>query len=117
MTSDRSDTTVAADRWNGRNVGSLPPRVAHAMHALIVASVEHNMPVTAGEIVIYDEEARNATATGAALREARAYGLAVYTGRYWVPTNRALDLRTGLEERYLRDQDALDQKQNPEEGR
>lgn len=84
-------------------VADLPRRVAHATHALVEMSRERGMPVTAGEAVLYDEEALDARATGRALQRARDRGLAVNAGRYWVPTNLALELRTDLEDRYLTD--------------
>ncbi len=61
------------------------------------------MPVTAAEVCIYDEEALSVHSTGCALREAAHRGLAVFTGRYWVPTFLALNLRHEFEERYLCD--------------
>lgn len=60
----------------GGAVAKLPRRTAHAVHALLEASRELNMPVTSREIVIYDEEARDARSTGAALREANQIGRA-----------------------------------------
>jgi hypothetical protein len=81
----------------------IPRRTAHATHALLTASKEHNMPVTAAEVCIYDEEALSVRSTGSALREARVRGLAVFTGLYWIPTNFALDLRREFEERFLAD--------------
>lgn len=81
----------------------LSRRVSHATHALLVASKEHNMPVTSAEVVIYDAEALGVVATAAALRAAARHRppLAVFTGRYWVPTNHAQNLRSSLENRYL----------------
>jgi hypothetical protein len=86
-------------------VAALPRRCAHATYALVAASRARNMPLTAGEVVIFDEEASSAVATGAALRHAQRRGLAVYTGKYWLPTNLALELRTALEDRYLAEVD------------
>lgn len=84
-------------------VAALPRRTAHAMHALVYAGIELNMPVTAAEVCIYDSEAPNIVSTGAALREARERGLAIFTGKYWIATNEALELRSALEERFLRE--------------
>lgn len=90
-------------------VDALPPRVAHAVHALIVATAEHPpMPRTAAEVCVYDApyEALSGRHTGAALREAEKLGLAMYASPYWVATNAALELKYALEERALRDEDA-----------
>lgn len=92
-------------------VDALPPRVAHAVHALIVATAEHPpMPRTAAEVCIYDApyEALSGRHTAAALREASKLGLAWRTlsGGYWIPSTRALNLKSALEERALRDEDA-----------
>jgi hypothetical protein len=84
-----------------QNEEDFPPRVAHVMHALIEASREANMPVTASEVQVYDEEALTARSTGAALSRARDYGLCLATGRYWVPTAKGLDRRRQFEDRYL----------------
>lgn len=87
-------------------VEKLPARMAHALHALLEATREHVMPVTAQEIMIYDWEAMSPQGTGAALREAQKRGLAVAVpGGYWVATNQTNELRYALEDRALRDQD------------
>jgi hypothetical protein len=89
------------------DVEKLPRRTAHAVHALIESSRQANMPVTAAEAMLYDEEARSPRATGLALANARKLGLAVYTGRYWIPSFDALALRYPFEKRYLRETEDL----------
>jgi hypothetical protein len=89
-------------------VGNLPRRTAHAVHALLVASQEHGMPVTAGEVQVFDEEAIRVQATAKGLADARRLDLTTYTGRsggvrYWIPTVLALNLRRHFEDRYLDD--------------
>lgn len=76
----------------------ISPRVACVVHALLEQSREMNSPVTAAEVLVYDWQALSAQGTGAALREARKAGLAVFTGRYWIPTNAALDRRREFED-------------------
>lgn len=82
-------------------VAKLPSRTAHALHALLATSIERNMPVTSAEVVIYDEEAFSAKDTGEALKHAKRLGLAGFTGKYWVPSTAAYELRYELEARYL----------------
>lgn len=86
-----------------REVDNLSRRVAHAVYALVAASREHKMPVTAQEIMLYDSEAVSTKATGTALALARRKELAAYTGRYWLPTNDAYELYPELERRFLED--------------
>lgn len=85
-----------------RMVDELPRRTAHAVHALLVASREHGMP-TAAEVMVYDEEARTVHATAKGLIHARRLRLASYTGKYWIPTPTADNLRSRFEDRYLDD--------------
>lgn len=90
------------------DVTRLPRRTAHAAHALIVASNTLQMPVTAVEVMVYDEEALTLMSTTAALTHARRAGLAQYSGRYgsgryWYPSFTALDVQHQLEDRYLND--------------
>jgi hypothetical protein len=61
------------------------------------------MPVTAAEAMLYDPEAMSPQSTGQALANAQRLGLAVQAARYWVPTGAALDLRSALEDRFLRE--------------
>lgn len=88
-------------------VESLSRRTAHAVFALLESSIQLNMPVTAQEVMVYDGEALTAQSTGSALREAAKLGLAGYTGRYWIPSTRAYDLRRAFEDRYLRETEEL----------
>lgn len=91
-----------------RMVNKLPRRTAHAVHALLVASAEHAMPVTAAEVQVYDEEAIRFQATAKGLAHARRLDLAIYTGRFWIPSVLASSLRRRFEDRYLSDtQDGL----------
>lgn len=85
------------------DVDKLPRRTAHAVHALLYASYEAGMPVSAAEICVYDSEAISVRATGAALREARRLGLAEYYPPYWVASYIAGNHRKDFEERYLND--------------
>lgn len=90
-------------------VAGLPPRVAHAVHGLLVASSEFPpKPCSASEVCIYDAhwEALSGRHTGAALREASKLGLCFHAGPYWVATNLALDHKQAFETRFLRDEDA-----------
>lgn len=60
-------------------------------------------PVTAAEVVIYDDEALSARHTSRALVSASRRGLCFYDGRMcWWPTG-AYDIRGALEDRFLRD--------------
>lgn len=98
------------DHGQARRAADLSRRVAHVTHALIVASQELKMPVTAGEVMVYDGESLTIMSTTAALTHARRLGLAVYSGRYgkgryWIPSFTALDLARQLEDRYLNDTD------------
>ena len=93
-------------------VEDLPPRVAHATHALIDALQSSDSgpygPLTAAEVCVYDasHEAFSPRHTGAALREAQRFGLAAYVPPgYWIPTNMALSMKRDLERRFLRDMD------------
>lgn len=89
-------------------VSALPRRVAHATHALLEASREHNMPVKAGEVVIYDIEALDARTTGRALSRAQRLGFAACARPYWIPTRAAYDAREDLEQRFLADTETDD---------
>jgi hypothetical protein len=82
-------------------VQAFPRRVAHATYALLVASREHNAPVTASEIAVYDTEALDARATGRTLQRAARYQLAGCVGRYWIPSNSAREFERALEARFL----------------
>lgn len=84
-------------------VAALPRRTAHALYALLESSREANMPVTAAEAMLYDDEAMSPQGTGQALANARRLGLAVQAGRWWAPTGATLDMRSALEERFLRE--------------
>lgn len=92
------------------DVDKLPPRVAHAVHALMYASLPGGGggfgPFTAAEVCVYDAnwEAFSPSHTGAALREAQKRGLVIFVpGGYWTPTNLALDHRRAFERRFLAD--------------
>jgi hypothetical protein len=61
------------------------------------------MPVAAAEVQVYDEEAVRVQATAKGLAHARRLGYAVYTGRYWIPTILAHNLKSRFEDRYLAD--------------
>ncbi len=95
--------TLALDPSKVERVAALPRRTAHALHALIESSRDLKMPALAREVILYDGEAMTVRSTSAGLRHAQFLGLAVFTGRYWTPTNAALDLRYALEDRYLRE--------------
>lgn len=84
-------------------VASLSRRTAHVTHALLVCAEEERTPARADEIVIYDSEAINATSTARALANAVKENLAVKAGDFWIPSLRAHDLRSALEERFLRE--------------
>lgn len=86
-------------------VQALPRRVAHAVYALVALGRDEPYgPFTASEVVLYDEEARDARATGRALQSAAKLGWVLcIERRYWTPTCRALDRRKALEERFLLD--------------
>lgn len=88
-------------------VAALPPRVAHAAHALLVCAREEHTPATAAEVCVYDShvEAFSARHTGAALREAQRRGLAINAFGVWVPTPWAHEVQLALEERALADED------------
>lgn len=88
-------------------VDALPPRVAHAVHALMVATAEAVMPCTAAEVCVYDAnwEALSGRHTGAALRDASRRGLCGHAGPYWIASEFALDHKAAFEVRYLRDDD------------
>lgn len=64
------------------------------------------MPVTASEVMVYDQEALSPRATGSALQRARTLGLAMNAGRYWIPTNAALERTVEFEDRFLADTEA-----------
>jgi len=94
-------------------VDELPARVAHAVHALMYASLPsgggETGPFTAAEVCVYDAhwEAITPRHTAAALREAQKLGLCVYVPPgYWTPTNRALEQRRRFDDRFARDQEA-----------
>jgi acetylornithine deacetylase/succinyl-diaminopimelate desuccinylase-like protein len=90
-------------------VENLTRRQAHAAYALLQAQDEYKTPVTAEEIVVYDEEASSVRATAAALVSAQRVGLAVFVPgdgfapACWTPTQACYGLRGLLEERYLRE--------------
>lgn len=85
-------------------VAELPRRTAHAVAALLIASKDKNSsPLSAAEIMLYDDEATGPRATGNALAHARQLGLATYLGPWWIPSFAALELRHDLEDRYLRE--------------
>jgi hypothetical protein len=86
-----------------RLVAALSRRVAHASHALLVSAKENGMPVTSAEVMIYDEESFSVVQTSRSLVEAHRRGLAIWSGKYWVPTPYCHDLEGALEERYLRE--------------
>jgi hypothetical protein len=81
-------------------------RVVRVVHALLEAQREAGIPVTAGEVCVYDDGALTVRSTGAALREAARRGLAAFTGRYWLATNEAMDRRREFEDRALAQIDA-----------
>lgn len=93
------------------DVDRLPPRVAHAVYALMAAAnVSYGNgqgPFTAAEVCVYDAhwEALTPRHTGAALREAQEMGFAVYVaGGYWTPTNFSLEHRSEFTDRFLSDE-------------
>ena len=92
-----------------RTAAELPPRVAHAVHALLARLRDASGgPLTAAEVCEYDSEALSVVSTGVALGHARRYGLADSwpagrAGRVWTATRRAQDMRRDLEDRFLRD--------------
>lgn len=88
-------------------VAGLPRRTAHALHALIVAEKELQMPVTAAEVAVYDLESFSAKGTGQALSSCCKRKLAVKAGKLWICTPAGRDLTAQLEERFLRETDAL----------
>lgn len=98
--------TIPLDPAKVAEVAQLPRRTAHALHGLLVASLELKMPVKAHEVQVYDGEAITAHQTAAGLVHARRLGLAMYTGtgsRLWVATEAAQGLRYAIEDRYLRE--------------
>ena len=99
---------VAFNPEKVRIVAALPRRTAHALHALLESSREMNMPVTAAEAMLYDEEAMGPRGTAMALKHAQRLGYCFVTpGGYWVPGNATYDLRYALEDRYLRETEAI----------
>ncbi len=89
-------------------VNDLPPRVAHAVHALLATGREEGYgPFTAAEVCVYDaSEAFSPKHTGVALSHARRLGLALFIPpRFWTPSDLALDNRDAFEDRFLRDED------------
>lgn len=82
-------------------------RVAHAVHALMEVRNDPGIgpygPFKASEVVLYDGEALDARATGAALREAEKVGLAINIRGHWTATNLALDHCHEFEGRYIRE--------------
>lgn len=89
-------------------VEGLPRRTAHALHGLLEWCHNNpNMPPTSAEAQLYDGEALSARQTAAGLRHAHRLGLVAFTGCYWCPMNGAYELRSALEDRYLRETDEL----------
>jgi hypothetical protein len=86
-------------------VAALPRRAAHAVHALLEFQASAAMPATAAEVCVYDSEAVSVRATAAALTHARRLGLVIFTGRYWLATPDAQNLRAVLEDRFLAETD------------
>lgn len=85
-------------------VEALSRRVAHATHALLEASRELGMPPKASEVLVYDVESLSSRQTGCALHEASKYGLTIRVpGGLWLARERAHDLRSALEDRFLRE--------------
>lgn len=90
-------------------VASIPRRIAHVVHALI----ESSGPYAYGpgfrrtaEVLVYDSESYSVASTRAALSRGLKRGLVDRVGvrpAFWFPTNRAMDLRIALEERFLAD--------------
>lgn len=90
-------------------VKSLPPRVAHATHALLVTAKERGaVPVKASEIVIHDWEALSTQVTVNALTRAKHEGLALSIGGVWIATEKAHAVADQLEDRSFADQEARD---------
>ena len=87
-------------------VDAMSPRMAHALHGLVLASLEQKGPPTAAEACIYDFDAISPRATGQALRHAAKRGYCFANRGYWWPLNDAYALRYALEDRALRDEDA-----------
>lgn len=87
-------------------MGALPRRIAHVVHALMEAQGPYafgQMPLRAGEVVVYDGEATTARQTGNALKRARTRGLVMNAGSLWFPLPHALERKREFEERYLND--------------
>lgn len=65
------------------------------------------MPPTSAEVVVFDEEALSARSTAAALCNARKHGLCFCMpspdGNTWWITPAGYELRTAVEDRFLRD--------------
>ncbi|HET7455429.1 MAG TPA: hypothetical protein VFJ76_07910 [Solirubrobacterales bacterium] len=84
-------------------VKKLPRRVAHAAFAVLEATAQ-GVPATPSEAILFDQESPSLAAFCSALRRAIDRGLVDRWGRgVYVPTMRAHDLRTLLEDRYLAD--------------
>lgn len=81
----------------------IPPRTAHAVHALMEAwtNAGGSGPLTTAEICEYDSEALTARDTAAALSQARRLGLADGARGLWFATDRAWEMRRVLEDRFL----------------
>lgn len=99
------DLCVSCQLPVGETVDDLSLRVAHAVHALLVATAEHPpMPRTAAEVCVFDApEAYTPWHTGAALRQAKKLGFAANAGPYWIATDKALNWKRQFEKRYLQD--------------
>lgn len=90
-------------------VKSLPARVAHVTHALLVsAKGRGSVPVRASEIVVSDWEALTVQDTVNALVRAKHEGLAVGAGGVWIATEKAHQVAEELEERSLADEEGRD---------
>ena len=91
------------------NVAQLSPRIAQVTHALICVTRDQNMPATAPEVCVYDEQSPSVSSTYNALLRASWYGMVVRAGHpaVWTPTFAALDLRIDLEDRVLAEWDRV----------
>lgn len=82
-------------------VEQLPSRVAQATFAVIVASEDLKCPVRLNEVFHRDELSLSAASTKGALARAREWGLVHNARHVWMPSFKALNLRTLLEDRVL----------------
>ena len=91
----------------------IPRRAAHATHALMESSGPYAFgqgPRTTGKVMQYDIESLSTGSTFSALTTAMRHGLVMRTVSrpvLWYPLNKALDMKTDLEDRFLSDTENL----------